>query len=387
MQLPHRDDRRRRVLSDEAHTAAPPDAAAPAPGEQCIPRRTLTRFGDSALMDAQPRLIDIVPRKIGTLVLWFLAGVTVVAGLEALYAWMPEMAKRTTDGRIEAFDLDGEGSLAVWFSSFTLAAAAVMAVMVYFVRRQRVDDYHGRYRLWLWAAACWLAMSLDETASLHEGFKEMMSHLTGWRLFGDGSIWWVMAYGGVLGVIGVRLLLEVRDNRAAVTFLSLTALAYGVAVIAQLGWVMPESGARGVMLEEGCEMVGNLLLLLAMTLQARWVIMDAEGLIPAKAPKPKKERKAKARPAEAAESEAVESESRREKPKRAAEPAVSNATAAAKPASKPVPAAVAKPPVVLGTFMNRGNVRVDAPDSSHPQSKLSKAERRALRRQLREEQD
>ena len=34
------------------------------------------------------------------------------------------------------------------------------------------------------------------------------------------------------------------------------------------------------MLEEGAEMVGNLFLLLAMVLHARYVILDAEGLLP-----------------------------------------------------------------------------------------------------------
>ena len=50
--------------------------------------------------------------------------------------------------------------------------------------------------------------------------------------------------------------------------------------MAQLGWILPEAGAREVMLEEGAEMIGNLFLLLAMTLHARYVILDAEGLLP-----------------------------------------------------------------------------------------------------------
>ena len=78
-----------------------------------------------------------------------------------------------------------------WFSSMTLAMAAMVAVLVYTVRRHRKDDYQGRYRVWLWAAACFMLMSLDETASLHEGFKEMMTLLTGSAIFGDGSIWWI----------------------------------------------------------------------------------------------------------------------------------------------------------------------------------------------------
>jgi len=231
-------------------------------------------------MDQQPRLTDLIPRRLSTFFLWLVAGVLVVAALEGLYAWMPSVAHWTTDGRVAAFDLDSEGSLGVWFSSMTLAAAGLVAIVIYLVRRHRQDDYTGRYRIWLWAATCWFVLSVDETASLHEGFKEMMAHLSGTRLFGDGSIWWVMAYVFVLGGVGSRLVLDMRPCWLSMTAIAATAGCYVVAVATQLGWLLPDSGARGVMLEEGAEMMGNVFLLLAMGLHARYVIMDAEGKLP-----------------------------------------------------------------------------------------------------------
>ena len=161
-------------------------------------------------MDEQPRLTDLVPLRLPVWLLILAVGLAIVAGLEALYAWMPRLAHLTTDGSVAAFDLDAEGSLAVWFSSMTLALAALAAVMVYSVRRFKTDDYYGHYRIWLWAAACWLLLSIDETASLHEGFKEMMACVTGTRLHGDGSIWWVIAYGFLLAAVGTRLLIDMR---------------------------------------------------------------------------------------------------------------------------------------------------------------------------------
>ena len=234
-------------------------------------------------MDEQARLTDLIPRRLTTFALLLLAGLLVVAGLEVLYAWMPRLAPATSDGGVAALDLDGEGSLAVWFSSMTLAMAAVVSVIVYSVRRYKNDDYSGYYRVWLWAALCWLVMSVDETASLHEGFKEMMVMLTGTRLIGDGSMWWVIAYFFLLGPIGTRLLVDMRHCRLSTAVLIMAAGCYGLGVVTQLGWVMPESGARGIMLEEGAEMLGNLLLLLAMGLHARYVILDAEGLLPLRA--------------------------------------------------------------------------------------------------------
>ncbi len=223
-------------------------------------------------MNEAPRVTDLVPTRWWALALWFLAFVAVVAGLEALYAWMPQIATKTTDGRVAAFDLDGEGSLGAWYSSITLVLASAAALVVYAVRRRRVDDYHARYRIWLWTALVWLVMSIDEAASLHEGFKELLVFATGRRLLGDGSLWWAIMYALILGPLGIKLVLDMRGCTGAIAALLAAGVSYAVAVAAQLGWLLPESGARGVMLEEGAEMLGNVLVLFSMVLYARHVI-------------------------------------------------------------------------------------------------------------------
>lgn len=292
------DDRRRRVLTEEVIGGAVAADAAPAEktNARAKPRRRLATqvrpYGDAALIDRQPRITDLAPQHYGIIALLFLAGVTIVAGLETLYVYMPDLARRTPDGTIAAFDLAGEGSLAAWFSSATLLLAGVMSLLVYSIRRHKADDYHGRYRVWLWSAGCSLVMSMDESGSLHEGFKELMSYATGQRGFGDGSIWWVGAYALTLGAVGMRLLLEMCECRASTTALVFTGGCYGTAVLARLGFVMPDAPMQEIMLEEGCEMVGNLFLLLAAMLHARYVILDAQGLIPPKAAKPAKAPKA-----------------------------------------------------------------------------------------------
>lgn len=216
-------------------------------------------------MDARTRLVDLVPRGNRAYTCLLAGGFAIVAVLEILYAIMPLLSPHTTDGRVAAFDLDAEGSLAVWVSSVTLLAAAVVSLLIYVVR---IDAAGRRRRLWLWAAACWTIMSIDECSSLHEAFKELMSHATGERIYHDGTIWWVGAYFSVLSVTGLLLLWEMRSCReASVAFLSVAA-CYATAVLAELGVILPKNRA-GVSLEEGCEMLGNFCLLTAMALFVR----------------------------------------------------------------------------------------------------------------------
>ncbi|MEA1952413.1 MAG: hypothetical protein U9N87_13620 [Planctomycetota bacterium] len=274
-----RDSRRRRVLVDSSRGRSRRRASGGRSRTVVEPRQS-ENYGDALFMDEQTRLTDLVPRSLTKIFALFIVGVAMLAGLEALYAWMPKLASMTTDGRVAAFDLDGEGSLAVWFSSTTFLLAAAVAVIVYTVRRHKTDDYQGYYRVWLWAALCWLILSIDETSSLHEGFKEMMTQVSGTRLLGDGSMWWIIAYFLLLGAVGTRLVVDMRPCKLSTFSMVMVALCYSLAIVAQLEWILPEAGARAVMVEEGAEMLGNLFLLLAMTLHARYVVLDAEGLLP-----------------------------------------------------------------------------------------------------------
>ncbi len=279
-----RDDRRRRLLAEESSgllaEAGPRDDRVAA---DLLGARRFENYEDAAFMDQTLRLIDLVPRKLTTFGLLLLLGLALVAGLEALYAWTstPALNRLTTDGTVAAFDLDGEGSLAVWFSSAVLMLAALAAVLVYTIRRHKTDDYRGNYRVWLWAALCWMMMSIDETSSLHEGFMGMMTHVTGTKIYGDGSIWWVVPYFFLLGAVGSRLVVDMRQCRLSTLALLTTAGCYGLAVATQ---VAGDGLTRAVMIEEGAEMVGNVFLLLAMGLHARYVILDARGLLPAREP-------------------------------------------------------------------------------------------------------
>jgi hypothetical protein len=223
-------------------------------------------------MERIPTLADLYPQRNATLAILMASGLAIVALLAALYHFTLPLGRYCSDGRIEAFDLDGEGSLAVFFSSFTLCLAAAAALGIYTIGKRRLGDYRAQYRVWLAAAAVWLLMSIDEAGSLHEGFKEMMTILTGQRLLGDGSLWWVAAYMCVLLPLGGAL--WPRMARPAQYALIACAVAWGLAVLTQLQWILPESGAQGVMLEESLEMIGNLCILLSMALQARQVIQE-----------------------------------------------------------------------------------------------------------------
>lgn len=271
-------DRRRRLLTDELSHASQWPACRQWSDEPPPPQKS-EHYGDAPFLEQQLRLLDLIPRRLVVLVGLLLAGVGLLAGLEFVYAWMLDRVA-AGGASVVALDLASKGSLGCWFSSLMLLTASATAILVYIVRRNRVDDYQGRYRIWLWAAACWFLLATDQAASLREAFRELMIDLTGARLLGDGSIWWAIFYVALLGAVGSRLVMDMRPNWPAIAALSLAGAAFGLAIMIRLGWIAPESSADEVMFRVGAVMSGNLLLLAAMSLHARHVLLDAEGLLP-----------------------------------------------------------------------------------------------------------
>lgn len=346
-------------------------------------------------MERQTRVTDFIPRSYGALALWFVLGAGLIAGLEALYFYMPRMPIAAADGRIAAFDLGTHGSLATWYSSLLLQTAAVAALVVYSIRKQRASDYHARYRIWIAAALGWFVLSIDATASLHEGFQGLMIALTGERGFGDGSIWWIGGYCVVLGTVGLRLVLDMKECRTSTALFVLTGPAYVASLVVRFGFLPSLSAVQTVMVEQGLVMAGHLLLLSSMAVHARYVFLEAKGEIAARTAKPKKE---KSKPAKE-----VVVEEQRKSPLfgwlRKAKidpphgtPAPAGRSSDLEPAtSAHVPSSVFRPTTETyesGTAPRAGVKKVradfsddDEDDDRRDNRKMSKAERKNLRRQ------
>ena len=207
-------------------------------------------YGDALFLDEQPRLVDLVPVRPIFFALSLVAGLASIAVLEALYVWAPENMG-TAAGRIAMLDLGGKGSLAGWFSSLVLLAASGVALVIYSVRQHRVDDYRGRYRIWLWAAASSFLAATDLSASLHDAFRELMHRETGSLLMGDGSIWWILIYSLLMGWVGVKLAIDLWPCRLAATSLGLAVGCYAAAALVHLAWPSLHDAVRPIMFEQG----------------------------------------------------------------------------------------------------------------------------------------
>ena len=272
-----RDERRRRLLTDDLYEQGD-KASCRVWSDDASAEPRSENYGDAEFLEQQLRLLDLVPRRKVVLAALFSAAAGTIFGLEFAYSWM---AERTAAGAetIAALNM-ADGGLAGWFSSLLLLGAVIAALLIYSVRCHRTDDYQGRYRVWIWAAAGCFMLATDQAVGLRIAFRDLMIAATGTTLMGDGDLWWVVAYSILFGAIGSRVLLDARSSITAVTAISGGIVAHGLAAAQMMGWNPLAGAAESVMARVGCELTGNLLLLFGFAVFARYVLFDAEGLLP-----------------------------------------------------------------------------------------------------------
>ena len=76
----------------------------------------------------------------------------VVTGLTWLHIRIADLSQTLPRDGLAAIDAGAAGNLAAWFSSCLLLMAAACSLQIYNLRRHKIDDYRGRYRIWVWAA-------------------------------------------------------------------------------------------------------------------------------------------------------------------------------------------------------------------------------------------
>jgi hypothetical protein len=172
--------------------------------------------------------IAVSPARV-TRLLALVVGLLVVAGIASVVG--EYVVGRALFGLVRAFDLDGEGTVPSWYSSCALLAAAGLLAVIARAARERSDR---DWCYWAGLAVIFVALSVDEAASIHElAIRPMRRalNLSGLLAFG-----WVIpgaAFVAIVGAIFLRFLL-----RLPLSTRRLFVIAGGLYVGGALGFEM-----------------------------------------------------------------------------------------------------------------------------------------------------
>ncbi len=278
--FPGRNGRRRRVLNEEVLSASSSHAVLRAFDQDDVYRQA-PRYSDAAGVEHHPQITDFVPRRYRTIGLLLLIGAVTTSGLALLHYFAPMLAASLGSTEVASFETAAPGNLSGWVEAVTLLLASVTCALVYSIRRHRIDDIRGRYRIWLAASAACLVMSVNSVASLHQVLAHSLGHVTGWTALRDDAVWWVM--GGLpLAWIIARALVDTLECRLAASLLVAATLCYTASAGCYFGYVAGLEARLESMVTRTAILAGHWLLLVGVGSYARFVILDAQGLIAAR---------------------------------------------------------------------------------------------------------
>jgi hypothetical protein len=285
--LPARNGRRRRVMNEEVLSASSTHTVYRANHNESDDEHAVPRYSGAAGVEHHPQVTDFIPRRYRSIALLVLAGLISTTTLGALHFFDDSIATSVGIAGTALFDLGAAGSLASWLSACVLLVIAVGCTLIYSLRRHRVDDFRGRYRVWMAAAIAGVLLSANSVVGAHEVVARALSHLTGWTALRGGAAWWLVLAGLPLGWITARLWLDVLECRLAALLMTGAVTAYTLAAISVVGWIPAGDSDVATLVTGTSALVANWLLLATVASYARYVVLDAQGLIehPTRTPK------------------------------------------------------------------------------------------------------
>lgn len=273
------DGRRRRVVLDEVRSSAPQDETET---ESNVPAKkgkgsSAKRYSDAALAENQPRITTILPSRWYTLLAVIVLGLGTIIGLEGLYARLALFLPDGIPSHLRALDITAPGNLASWLASSLLLATSLMSLVVFAVRRHRLDDYRGRYRLWGWVSGVCLLASIDATVNLRSVASWALHTFARFPEIGRGEGAWLTVALLATSWGLVRFCWETWQSRLARSFLVLMAGCYTAAATLLVGWWTISSELAGGVTRSALVMLGHYFAFCTVLTYARFVHRDAQG--------------------------------------------------------------------------------------------------------------
>jgi len=392
-------DRRRRTLTDDS---ASEENSADWASESLEP----AAYGHGVTAFADLRLRDLIPRRRRFVAAWFSVAVLTIAAIVGLHLGRAAIASWLQLGSVPGIDLSQSANLAAWFTSVAFGGAGLLATIIYGLRRFRLDDYQGQYRLWLFVVPTLFIASICSIVPLHEAWSLVCARLTGGAANESlAMLWWIAP--AILAIVGIggRVFFEVKRNRFCLAAGLIGIASLSACLLAKSSY-LAIAGVEESLMIWATQMLGAGSLAMCCLLYARQMLLEIEGVLSPQIRQPKP-RKAK-RKADIVETDTDTEEAKSRFWQRAGKffrrdkPAVTESKEAvgdekrakpepvAKKAAVPAPHFATKPAVPLKPVVSKDDDDEDegednAPNSNVPRSKMSRADRKKLRRQERDD--
>jgi hypothetical protein len=293
-----RHERRRRMLVDESLSSGDAtEAPVRIADEGGASSATQAAYSTTVRQDCDRRLLDLLPHGRTSLALVVSTALLAVGALIAADIWRQSLAELLGATELAVLQLDAPGSGCQWLATTLLAGCAPLSWLLYSLRRHRVDDYSGRYRIWLWIALACLLGSMLEGSDLGSLARAVCRRVC--AAGGLEATLFANACGALLlGAVALRLLIEVRHSRGAVAAWTVCAVAWLTSTAFASPW-LAEAVKGFPATARACWLIGYVFVLATLLVYARFVRLQIDGTVAL----PQRRRKRVVKPADPVEAE------------------------------------------------------------------------------------
>jgi uncharacterized membrane protein len=177
----------------------------------------------------QQRLVQLIPVRASTLCMVIMGLWILWAGLLGAHYWFHIRPSANSQPIPISYllHLRSTHGIAHWLGCQLWMLTGLASIMIFQLRRHKLDDYRAKYRLWAVLAIAALVSSLDVSSS---GLFLLGKSLDSWTLREVGYPGWTVvlaSFATLVGVLGLRLCSELKSAPVSVGFWMIGLLSWG----------------------------------------------------------------------------------------------------------------------------------------------------------------
>lgn len=266
-------------------------------------QKALPEHHRSAAVRIPIRMLPFLAAVLGLLVVpSILAGLLFAQPqLNLLEARLADRWQRSTSAVRDLLDLASEQSLAAAWGLACFLLAATLATITKNVRKHRLDDHQGRYRAWGWLTALYATAAVSMVLPLDRLVAALMIDATNRTLGGAGRGWWMLAVLAAWLPIGLWAVMPLTQRAAPSVWLLASLASWlaaaGIEQAFLAGWQPwqqlsgdPRVWHRATLVLQA---FAPALAAVGTLVACRGVVREARGLVEAKPPRVRRQRKRK----------------------------------------------------------------------------------------------
>lgn len=274
-------DRRRRVLLDASNAEQ---------AEGTRKNSTVSQTGESSgkkgagySQDVRQacgtRLVQLIPVRRRSFIALIVASIVITASLLTAHylvyvnGWLPWYGHPLA----VALDATHPQSVAAWLGSHLWLLCLGATILTFQLRRHKLDDYNGEYRLWFWLVFTCVIASIDSTTHVTELFGHSLDRWSRANIGWSGQAVVLATLATLVGMLGLRLCTELKTvPLSLICWLIGLASWAGSATLAQEMFRIDMAIQTRIWLRAGLWLVGLTSIWIAAVAYLRHVYMEAQ---------------------------------------------------------------------------------------------------------------